>query len=530
MIRIKTSPAQSPWFPKQTYVFRDYNFQKDLSPADKELLRLVHQCDDGDGCRLSNAALARTLWCVEGAIRNRATRLKKAGYLHTIGFTEDGRAIRRIFLRWMLKPEDDTIRVTIPGSTAKRKKTDEELEQALVLRPLPVEFTSTTRAHLDEHTHARLDEHTPARSDEHAHDQKSQIRPPCFEQGAAHSYEQGSAHGCEHTDIGYRANKALLYPLGPGREDSQTFLSDPKPSTVVDLDSVPAASPGSPALRAQEPTEAEREDALLAKSTGPGRMAWSQLFAELPGGKAMMAHFKVTEVDEGIARKYVKRLRSHRSQFNGVEVAFVLRNLEYLKEAIYSPPPRPKSLEEFVNCFNVYRDFVYGVFVAQAVQYLRDRKEALTRGKISTPAASLSTFEAFHRAKRIQSVLQVSEDPSFNSDSLLTAAALTLLREGNTSILDHYDLQVRIVVEWLENSGWYGLFPKELETATGLTLEQINEMRGRVRQRIEEKIEDIRIICTAPRLLEAIKDVEYFVFNTVAEFVDSEEPVAVSHS
>ncbi|MBI5767885.1 MAG: hypothetical protein HZA93_08820 [Verrucomicrobia bacterium] len=89
--------------PYVRYRDEDFDVQLDLSELDRRVLRKIHLLDRGDarGCYASNVTLADYLSLTVGQVRGVIQRLKKRGYLVTMGFSDLGSvAYRRVKLKY----------------------------------------------------------------------------------------------------------------------------------------------------------------------------------------------------------------------------------------------------------------------------------------------------------------------------------------------------------------------------------------------------------------------------------------------
>ncbi len=113
----------------------------DLSELDKTLLWKIHRLDNPDtgydGCHASNNALADYVGSVADAVKSRVKRLRKRGYLVTLGYSEAGIPRQRVRAKYGLKPgvEGSRIVTTEDGKPLTRNRKAWEVNPALYLLP-----------------------------------------------------------------------------------------------------------------------------------------------------------------------------------------------------------------------------------------------------------------------------------------------------------------------------------------------------------------------------------------------------------
>ena len=98
-----TNSSKVGFVPFRAYRDEDFDAQREISELERRVLKKIHKLDRGSakGCYASNAMLAEYLALAHNQVRGAVQRLKKRGFLVTMGYSPiGGVAFRRVILKY----------------------------------------------------------------------------------------------------------------------------------------------------------------------------------------------------------------------------------------------------------------------------------------------------------------------------------------------------------------------------------------------------------------------------------------------
>ncbi len=449
---MSTNPIPVVFVPYQKYSQKELNHQLDLSAADIQLLTLMHSFDRGGprACFARDIRLADELGTTEGAIRSRVSRLRKKGYVVTIGYERHGIANRRVVLKYGVKTDargsyTDTV---VNGRPQRKKRKTGEANPIIFLR----------------------DAVSPPLASMRGHPSQDAARQSVFDSDNKNSPISASG------------------PAGPEAELPDFIFSQPDSLTP---------SAGTPHSRQESVASETTAPDVTTPATmtdldgNPGRRGkpWQELAHRHPGFRAICQRFgvDVTTTDKATARSFMKRIQNHGNTFNTHSIRFVLNNLEELRVLPDAPVKTPKSMAEFLRDFNP----LAGCLLRESIHVVKDRIQlkldsfrpgnlfispALKQFKELQDRHQFETFDAFYAYRDTATTISLPDSHHY----FAWVAALHFIGLGERSVLENGEAQVTVIEQIITHPELLNNLPGPLVEATGLTAQQLVDLRSAV--------------------------------------------------
>jgi hypothetical protein len=451
------------------YTDEDFKSQPELNAMEIMVLKLIHALDKGDarGCYATNLSLAEMLGILftAGSVKGYVERLRKKGYIATLGYELGGNARRRVILKHARLPKAKTAsrEETINGRVYRSKRKASDPIQSVFLR--------------SDLCHPPAQNCVPQKVNESLNSDKTK--------------ETADAVSFVPFDFGSGNN--------PGQVNEPVAATTSVPGNQQDTDSDTRRSG-----KINDPVEKFLAD---------------------PAAQIVVKHFKLDEIDPALAKSFNRKRKNYKS-FNPHSLEFVLRHLEELTQHGNLAPCRtPRTLPDLLKNFSKILQFLQRVCSPQVAQQVRSYIKSL--GENRAPWVGLrdrwQKFQAEHQFATFVDYFDYSEPGDNNCKNqhhkFAMWAAAHFLKQGEQSVLEDTDAQATVAAQCVTfPEAMIALLP-EMEQATGLTYQELLAVRANILTQLTRVEGLVSSFPTYQRFRVVLKALPTFVQDQASQYL-----------